>query len=147
MSMQGSAMMYVTRASVAAWPDAAYGVSIASEPVSSCDEFRGSLDERRLHDDLIEAGRMSALEAGFVRVVRVSEDRDVGPRVDDLLGLHTRDVRDHEVWRVDAVARHQPVRREQPLEFPAEEEVDPDEQDRGHDATVAPLADTDNRMP
>ena len=35
--------------------------------------------------------------------------------------------------------------REQPLELRAEEEVDPNEQDRGHAATLALVADGDNR--
>jgi hypothetical protein len=34
--------------------------------------------------------------------------------------------------------------REQALEFPAEEEVDPNEQDRRHVATLAPFADAHN---
>ena len=88
---------------------------------------------------------MSALETRPVRVVRVPEDRYVGPRVDNLLGLHARDVRDDEVGRVDAVARDQPMARKQALQFSAEEEVDPNEQDRRHAPTVAIAADADNR--
>jgi len=80
---------------------------------------------------------MRALEAGLVRVVRVPEDRDVRPGIDDLLGLDAGDVGDDEVRRVDAVAREEPVTREQAFQFPAKEEVDPDQQDRRHAATVA----------
>ncbi len=56
----------------------------------------------------------------------------VRPGVDHFLGLDARDVGDHEVGRIDAVTRHQPVFREEPLELAAEEEIDPDEQDRRH---------------
>jgi len=96
------------------------------------DELGRTLDERRLDDDLVETGRVSALEAGLVGVIRVPQDRNVGPRVDDLVRLDARDVRDHEIRRVDAVARDQTMARKQTLQFPAEEEVDPDEQDRRH---------------
>ena len=101
-------------------------------PNEFVDELRRALDERRLHDDLVEPGRMSALESRLVGVIRVPEDRDVRPGIDDFLRLDPRDVCDHEVRRVDAVARDQPMARKQPLQFSAEEEVDPDEQDRRH---------------
>ena len=69
---------------------------------------------------------------GAVGVVREAHDRDVRPGVRDLLRLDPRDVHDDEVGRVDAVARDQTMAREQDLELAAEEEVDPDEQDRRH---------------
>jgi hypothetical protein len=37
------------------------------------------------------------------------------------------------------------VAREQPFEFPTEEEVDPNEQDRRHTTTLTAVADADNR--
>ena len=96
------------------------------------DELRAPLDERRLDDDLVEAGRVGALEPRLVRVVRVAEDRHVRPGVDYLVGLDARDVDDDEIRRVDAVARDQMVVRQQPFELAPEEEVDPCEQDRRH---------------
>src|SRR5262249_21839897 len=74
MSMQGWAMMYVTRASLAR-PDHELR-----------DKLRRPFDECRLHDDLVESGRVGTLKARFVRVVRVAEDRDLGPRIDNLVG-------------------------------------------------------------
>ena len=96
-----------------------------------------ALDERGLHDHLVEAGRVRPLKAGLVRVVRVAQDRDVRPGVHDLLRLDARDVGDDEIRRIDAVARDQLVARQQPLQLSTEEEIDPDEQDRGHGATLA----------
>ena len=88
---------------------------------------------------------MRALQARLVSVVRIPEDRNVGPRIGDLFGLDSRDVGDHEIRSVHAVTRHEPVRRKKTLELPAEEEVDPDQQDRRHVPTVAPATDADNR--
>jgi len=101
-------------------------------PGELLDELGGALDERRLDDDLVETGRVSALQTRLVGVIRVPEYRNVGPRVDDLVRLDARDIRDHEVRSIDAVARDQTMTRQQALQFSAEEEVDPDEQDRRH---------------
>ena len=103
--------------------------------------MRRPFDERGLDDHLVEPRRVRTLEPRFVGVVRVPEDRDVRPRVDDLIRLDARDVCDDEVGCVDRVARHEPVSRKQPFQFPAEEKVDPDQQDRRHTATVAPATD------
>jgi uncharacterized protein len=103
--------------------------------------MRRPFDERGLDDHLVEPRRVRTLEPRFVGVVRVPEDRDVRPRVDDLIRLDARDVCDDEVGCVDRVARHEPVSRKQPFQFPAEEKVDPDQQDRRHGATVAPSTD------
>ena len=75
---------------------------------------------------------MGALQAGFVRVIGVPQNLDVWPGVDDLLRLDAGDVGDHDVRGMDAVARHETVLGKEPLQFPAEEEVDPDQQDRRH---------------
>ncbi len=88
---------------------------------------------------------MGALQTRPIRVVREPHDGDVRPRVDDLLGLHARDVRDHEIGRVDAVGRHEAMTREEALQPASEKEIDPNEQDRRHAPTVALLADADNR--
>jgi hypothetical protein len=88
---------------------------------------------------------MGALESRFVGVVRVAEDRDVGPSIDDFLRLHARDVGDDEVGRINAVARHEPLVRKEPLQLSTEEEIDPNQQDRGHAWKLAARPDTDNR--
>ncbi len=137
MSMQGSAMMYVTRASLAASSASTTRCPSRREPRELGDQLGRPLDERGLHDHLVEARCVRALEARLVRVVRVPDDRNVGPGVDDLLRLDPRDVRDHEIGRSDAVARHEPVPGKQALELPAEEEVDPSQQDRRHGADTS----------
>ena len=123
----------------------AYAVSVGAGIRELGDHIGGPFDERRLDDHLVEARRVRALQAGLVGVVRVAEDRDVGPGVDDLLRLDAGDVGDHEVGRSDAVARHEPVPGKETLQLPAEEEVDPDQQDRRHAPTLAPPTDADNR--
>src|SRR5919197_1918184 len=59
MSMQGSAMMYVTAATLA-------------KPLPGgrqvLDQLASALDERGLHDHLVEAGRVGGLQAGRVGV-------------------------------------------------------------------------------
>jgi hypothetical protein len=120
MSMQGSAMMYVTPS------------SLAPEPCELVDQRGGALDERRFHHDLVEPGRVRPLEPGAVGVIREADDRDVGPGVDDLLRLDAGDIGDDELGRSDAVTRDETVRREEPLELAPEEQVDPNEQDRCH---------------
>ena len=88
---------------------------------------------------------MRALEPRAVRMVREPHDGDVRPGVDDLVGLHARDVRDHEIGRVDAVGRDEAMTREEALQPASEKKIDPNEQDRRHAPTVALLADADNR--
>src|SRR3954454_933082 len=78
MSMQGSAMMYVTAPTVA---------RASARGRQFLDELARSLDERRLRDDLVESGRMRGPKPGGVGVVRVPENRHVGVRVGDLLRL------------------------------------------------------------
>jgi predicted metal-dependent hydrolase len=132
MSMQGSAMMYVTPA------------SLARPCYQLVDKLSSPLHECRLRDDLVEAGCVSPLQARTVGVVREAENGGVRPLLDDLLRLDARDVGDHEVRFVDAVARHQTMIRQKPFELAAEVQVDPDEQDRRHVATLAPQTDADN---
>src|SRR5215210_8718964 len=96
MSMQGSAMMYVTAARV-------YPAVSDGRRGQLGDDLGHPLGQRRLHEHLVEAGRVRALEAGFVGVVREADDRDIGPGVGDLLRLDPGDVADDEVGWVDAV--------------------------------------------
>src|SRR5437870_8735253 len=116
MSMQGSAMMYVTRSTLA--KGSGGGCQLL-------DELSCALDERRLHDHLVEAGGMCGLQPGRVGVVRVPQDRDVQVGVRDLFGVDARDVDDHEVRRVGVVHRDEVVFRQQGFELAPEEEVDP----------------------
>src|SRR5919204_4869954 len=134
MSMQGSAMMYVTRASLACALVGSAGSRAALLAGSGelCDEPRSALDERGFDDHLVETGRVRTLQAGLVRVVREPHDRDVRPLLDHFLGVDPRDVRDHEIRGVDAVGGDEAMAGQQPLELAPEEEIDPNEQDRRH---------------
>src|SRR5712672_1069575 len=87
MSMQGSAMMYVTAATLA---------KRSPRRRQLLDELAGSLNEGRLSNDLIESGRMCSAEAGRVGVVRVPQNRNVRKCVGDFLSVDARYVRDHE---------------------------------------------------
>ena len=116
MSMQGSAMMYVMDASLPTAPDARSRSSVDADEL--VDHLPRALDERRLDDHLVEAGGVRALQPDGVRVVREPEDRGLRLRVRDLLRVDPRDVADHEVGRVDAVGRDEPVPGEQHSSFP-----------------------------
>src|SRR5258707_12439805 len=64
MSMHGSAMMYVTGATLAIQLPGGRQL---------VDQLSGPLDERRLDHDLVESGRVRGLQSGGVGVVRVRE--------------------------------------------------------------------------
>ena len=97
------------------------------------DDLGHSLDQRGLHDHLVEAGRVRTLEPRLVGVIREAEDRNVGPGVHDFLGLDASDVHDHEIRRMDAVGRDQAMPVQQGFELPPEEQIDPCEQDGRHE--------------
>src|SRR3954464_6810998 len=78
MSMQGSAMMYVTRATLA---------KRSPRRRQLLDELAGPLDERRLRHHLVETGSVSSPQARGVGVVRVAQDRNVRVGVRDLLRI------------------------------------------------------------
>ena len=80
-------------------------------------------------------------------MIRVAENRHAGPRLDDLVRVDPGDVGDHHVRRINAVGRDEMVRGQQPLQLGAEEEVDPDEQDRGHTSNLPPSLDDANNPP
>ena len=130
MSMQGSAMMYVTRP---------YSTDEAS---SSSDQYRSPLDERRFGNDLVEAGGVRGPQSGRVGVVREADDRDVRIGVGDLVRVDPRDVRDHELGLVDGVGGDEVVPGQERLELATEEEVDPRQQDRRHVRNVTRFAAT-----
>src|SRR6185437_6338690 len=102
------------------------------------DDLLRPLVQGRLGHHLVEARGMRTPQSLGVRVVREAEDRYIGPGVCDLVRVDAGDVRDHAVGRVDVVDRDQVVAGEKPLQLPAEEEVDPHQQDRRHAANVAP---------
>src|SRR2546430_1892731 len=108
MSMQGSAMMYVTRPTLA-------------KPLlrgrQLLDQLSCALDERRLDDDLVESGSVAGAQAGGVGVVRVAQDRHVRVRVGDLLRVDPGDVDDHEVRRVGVIDRNEAMLRQERLEL------------------------------
>ena len=96
------------------------------------DELPRALDERGLHHHLVEPGGVGGSQTGRVRVVRVAENGDVRERVRDLFGLAAGDVHDHEIRRIGVVDRDEVMLRQERLELPPEEQVDPTEQDRRH---------------
>src|SRR6266516_4989291 len=120
MSMQGSAMMYVTA------PTLAKRSGRRRQPVH---ELPRPLDERGLHDHLVESGGVSGLQAGRVRVVREAQNRNLEIGVGNLHGVDPGDVDDHEVGRVGVVDRDEVVFGQQGLELAPEEEIDPTQQD------------------
>src|SRR3954464_15557216 len=75
MSIQGSAMMYVTRATLA---------KRSPRRRQLLDQLACAFDERRFDDYLVEAGRVRGTESGRVGVIRVAQDRDVRVGVGDL---------------------------------------------------------------
>ena len=124
MSIQGSAMMYVTAATL---PSALLGR--CDQPV---DHFPGSLEKCRLDDHLVEARGMGPAQPRGVGVVGVAEDRDVRVAVRNVVRIDPCNVRDHEVGRIDALRRREPVLGKHRLQLAADEEVDPTQQDRRH---------------
>jgi hypothetical protein len=113
--------------------------SLASDLCELDDELGSPLDQRGLHDHLVETGGMRALKARPVRVIGEPHDRHVRPGLGHFLRLDAGDVRDHEIGRIDAVRGDEPMRRQEPLELAPEEQVDPDEQDRGHGSDTSTL--------
>ena len=68
-----------------------------------------------------------------VRVVRESEDRNVGPGIRHLVRIYAREVTDDQVGRVHVVGRDQLVRPAQErIQLSSKEEIDPRKQDRRH---------------
>src|SRR5688572_18866642 len=128
MSMQGSAMMYVTTAPKS---DSLY------RREQFVNHVRRALHERRFRKHLVEARLVRTTQSGGVRVAREADDRDVRIGIGDLVRLDAGDVRDHELGRLDRVRRDELMAREQHIELAAEEEIDPREQDRRHAVSVA----------
>ena len=119
MSIQGSAMMYVT-------------VALLYRRKQTVDQLTGAFEERGFRDDLVESCGMSASQSGRVGVVRVPENRHVGIGVRDVDRIDSRDVCDHEIGGLDSVRGHEAMLAQDPLELASNEEVDPTQQDRRH---------------
>ena len=124
MSIQGSAMMYVTTTTLPS--------RLLARRDQRFDHFPGALEERRLDDHLVETGRVRAPEPGGVGVIRVAEDRNVREVVGDVVRVDPRNVGDHEVGWLDPVRRLEAMLRQKRLELPPDEEVDPAQEDRCH---------------
>src|SRR5262245_54537562 len=123
MSMQGSAMMYVTGA------QSTEGCGSGREVL---DEVFRALVEGGFGYDLVEPRLVCTAQALGVGVVREAEQRHVRVGVRDLVRVDPRHVRDHAVGRVDAVGGRQVMSREKAFQLSPEEEVDPYQQDRRH---------------
>ena len=127
MSMQGSAMMYVT---------GGRKLYLGSQLF---DDLSRTLLQRVLHQHLVEARLVRAPQACGVRMAPEPEDWYLRIRIRDVDRIDAADVGDHEIGPVDAVRRHEMVARKEDLQLPPEERVDPTEQDRRHGGSVAPL--------
>lgn len=89
-------------------------------------------EERGFRDHLVEPCGVRAAQSLRVGVVRVTEDRHVGVVVGDVISVDPRDVGDHEVGSLDPVRRLEAMLRQERLELPPDEEVDPAQEDRCH---------------
>jgi hypothetical protein len=95
-------------------------------------QFPRALEQSRFRDHLVESGRVRAAQPGRVGVIRIPENRDIRVRIRNVHSVDARDVRDHEIGRLDAVDGHETMLRQDPLELAPDEEVDPTQQDRRH---------------
>lgn len=80
---------------------------------------------------------MSGAEARRVGVVRIPENRNVGPVLSNIYRVDTRYVADDQVGRSGRVLGDELMRGQEPLQLTAEEEIDPHEQDRRHRSKLA----------
>jgi hypothetical protein len=119
MSIQGSAMMYVT-------DDLLYRGD------KRVDQFMRPFEERGFRNDLVEPGGMGAPQSLRVGVIRIAEYRHVGVVVGDVVCVDARNVGDHEIGWLNPIGRLEAMLRQEGLELPPDEEVDPAEEDRCH---------------
>ncbi len=117
MSIQGSAMMYVTTP------------SLRDELL---DQLRCPFGERGAHDDPVQAGCLSSPKTGGIGVICEAEDGNLGIGLGHFVGVDPREIDDYEVRGVDAVRGDKPVRPEEHVELSSEEDIDPNQQDRRH---------------
>src|SRR5438309_1756725 len=119
MSMQGSAMMYVT----------------AQEPYSGgqlLDDLSRTLLQRVLDEHLVEAGLVRAAETCGIRVPPEADDRDLRIRIRDIERVDAADVGDHEVRPIRAVRRDEVMVGAKDFELAPKVDIDPTKQDRRH---------------
>ena len=86
-----------------------------------------------------DTGLVCSPQSGCIGVAAEADDGHIDVRVRDLLGIDTRDVGNDEIGPIDAVARHEVVRREERLQLGAEKSVDPTQQYRRHGENVPPV--------
>ena len=91
----------------------------------SVDQFSSLPVERRFRDHLIEPGLVRAAQPRGVLVVREAEQRHVRILVGDVVRIDASNVRDHQIRRIRAVARHEVMARERSLELGPDEESTP----------------------
>ena len=81
---------------------------------------------------MVEPGGVRTTQSVGIRVIREAENRDLRIVVCDVGSVDARDVRDHEIGRLDALRGLKTVLGQHGLELAADEEVDPTQQDRCH---------------
>ncbi len=89
-------------------------------------------EERGFRDNLIEPCSVSAPQSLRVGVVREAEDRHVRIVVGNVVRIDPSDVGDHEIGWLDPIRRLEAMLRQERLELPPDEEVDPAQEDRCH---------------
>jgi nitrite reductase (NADH) small subunit len=125
MSMQGSAMMYVT------------GGDLLYSSDQLINDLSGPFLQRVFHEHLIEARLVGSTESCRVSVAAEPEDWYLRIRVGHVDRIDAADVRDDEIGPVDAVGRDEVMSREQCLELAPKVDIDPTQQDRRHGARVS----------
>ena len=68
-----------------------------------------------------------------------ADDRDVGVGLGNVFRLDPTDVRDYELGPIRTVDHDEVMAREQRFEFAPKVDIDPTQQDRGHDGSVPRL--------
>src|SRR6476646_506461 len=88
---------------------------------------------------MVETRLVRPAQSRRVGVPAEADDRHIRVRVGDIVRIDTTDVGDDEVGPVCAVRGHEVMARQQGLELPPEEDIDPTKQDRGHGGSVPRL--------
>ena len=75
---------------------------------------------------------MRPAEARRIDVVCETDDRHIREGVGNILWINSSDISNHEVGWFDSFRRLKPMLRQETLELRAEEEINPNKQDRCH---------------